>query len=236
MKLDYNRLSELLNSFGLSLKIENGNAIFVDVETNSPMKSYIVYKDGFAEGFADQEVKYITDANILLNGYPFYLENENKYFRLNIFAKNENIEVYEITKTERKEPHLYESSELKGNRRGYILEETTFRKATREDGTEYFGGDFISNVKFGVSEIDGSRGGGIIIHTDNNESASIYFKKDVTTGEIVPDIREEDFVEISQQEATQLIKKSRVLKDTMRIFCPILADNYSKAKTSGPKL
>ena len=43
MKLDYNRLSELLNSFGLSLKIENGNAIFVDVETNSPMKSYIVY-------------------------------------------------------------------------------------------------------------------------------------------------------------------------------------------------
>lgn len=76
MKLDYNRLSELLNSFGLSLKIENGNAIFVDVETNSPMKSYIVYK----EGFADQEVKYITDANILLNGYPFYLEKGKQIF------------------------------------------------------------------------------------------------------------------------------------------------------------
>lgn len=232
MKLDYNRLSELLNSFGLSLKIENGNAIFVDIETNSPMKSYVVYK----EGFADQEVKYITDANILFNGYPFYLGNENKYFRLNIFAKNENIKVYEITKTERKEPYLYESSELKGDRRGYILEETTFRKSTREDGTEYFDRDFISDVEFGVSEIDGSRGGGIIIHTDNNKSAGIYFKKDVTTGEIVPDIREEDFVEISQQEATQLIKQSRVLEDTMRILCPTLADNYSKAKTSGPKL
>lgn len=132
MKLDYNRLSELLNSFGLSLKIENGNAIFVDVETNSPMKSYIVYK----EGFADQEVKYVTDANILLSSYPFYLENENKYFRLKIFAKNENIEVYEITKTERKEPHLYESSELKTDRRTYTLEETTYKKHTRENGLE----------------------------------------------------------------------------------------------------
>ncbi len=58
MKLDYNRLSELLNSFGLSLRIENGNAVFVDVETNLPMKSYVVYK----EGFADQKVEYIADA------------------------------------------------------------------------------------------------------------------------------------------------------------------------------
>ena len=32
MKLDYNRLSELLNSFGISLKTENGSVIFVDVE------------------------------------------------------------------------------------------------------------------------------------------------------------------------------------------------------------
>ena len=45
MKLDYNSLSELLNSFWLSLKVENGNAVFVDVETNTPMKSYVVYKE-----------------------------------------------------------------------------------------------------------------------------------------------------------------------------------------------
>ena len=200
MKLDYNGLSELLNSFGLSLKVENGSAIFLDVETNSPMKSYVVYK----EGFADQKVEYISDANKLLNGWPFYLETENKYFRMNIGVKDENIKVYEITKTERKEPHLYESSELKADRRTYSLEETTYRRHTREDGTEYLSRDLISNVRFGAFEITGAREGGIVIHTDNKR-ADICFKKNAATGEIIPDFRDEDFEEISQQEAIELI-------------------------------
>ena len=149
MKLDYNRLSELLNAFGLSLKVENGNAIFVDGETNTPMKSYVVYK----EGFADQSVEYTTEANKLLNGWHFYVDAENKHFRLNIAVSEDTIKVYEITKTERKEPHLYESSELKTERRTFTLEETTYRRHTREDGSEYLGRDFISNVSFGANEI-----------------------------------------------------------------------------------
>lgn len=230
MKLDYNGLSELLNSFGLSLKVENGSAIFLDVETNSPMKSYVVYK----EGFADQKVEYISDANKLLNGWPFYLETKNKYFRMNIGVKDENIKVYEITKTERKEPHLYESSELKTDRRTYSLEETTYRRHTREDGTEYLSRDLISNVRFGAFEITGAREGGIVIHTDNKR-ADICFKKNAATGEIIPDFRDEDFEEISQQEAIELIEQSRIFKDTMRTLCPILAENYSNAKTSSIK-
>lgn len=230
MKLDYNRLNELLNSFGLFLKIENGSAIFVDVETNSPMKSYVVYK----EGLADQSVEYISDTNILLNGWPFYLEAENKHFKLNISVNGENIKVYEITKTERKEPHLYESSELKTDRRTYILEETTYRRHTREDGTEYLSRDFISNVRFGANEITDAREGGIVIHTDNKR-ADICFKKNATTGEITPDFRDEDFEEISQQEATELIEQSRIFKDTMKTLCPTLAKSYSNAKTSSVK-
>lgn len=227
MKLDYNRLSELLNAFGLSLKVENGNAVFVDVETNTPMKSYVVYK----EGFADQKVEYTTEANKLLNGWPFYVDAENKHFRLNIAVREDNIKVYEITKTERKEPHLYECSELKTDRRTYTLEETTYRRHTREDGSEYLSRDFISNVSFGANEITDAREGGIVIHTDNKR-ADVCFKKDVSTGEITPDFRDEDFEEISQQEATQLIEQSRVFKDTMRILCPTLADSYLNAKTN----
>lgn len=228
MKLDYNKLSELLNAFGLSLKVDNGNVVFVDAETNTPMKSYVVYK----EGFADQKVEYTTEANKLLNGWPFYVDAENKHFRLNISVKDDSIKVYEINKTERKEPHLYERTELKTDRRTYTLEETTYRKHTREDGSEYLSCDFISNVKFGVNEIVDSRVGGIVIHTDNNKRADVCFKKDITTGEIIPDIGEEDFVEISQQEATQLIEQSRIFKNTMRILCPTLAESYSNSKTN----
>lgn len=227
MKLDYSRLNELLNAFGLSLKVENGNAIFVDGETNTPMKSYVVYK----EGFADQSVEYTTEANKLLNGWPFYVDAENKHFRLNIAVRQDNVKVYEITKTERKEPHLYESSELKTDRRTYTLEETTYRRHTREDGSEYLSRDFISNVSFGANEITDSREGGIVIHTDNKR-ADVWFKKDTTTGEITPDFRDEDFEEISQQEATQLIEQSRIFKDTMQILCPKLAESYSNAKTN----
>ncbi len=139
--------------------------------------------------------------------------------------------MYEITKTERKEPHLYESSELKGDRRTYTLEETTYRRHTREDGTEYLSRDFISNVRFGVSEITDAREGEIVIHTDNKR-ADICFKRNATTGEINPDFRDEDFEEISQQEATELIEQSRVFKDTMRTLCPTLADSYSSTKTN----
>ena len=41
MRLNYDKLIELLNSFGLSLTIENGNAKFTDIETDMPMESYV---------------------------------------------------------------------------------------------------------------------------------------------------------------------------------------------------
>ena len=231
MKLDYNGLSELLNSFGLSFRTENGNAVFVDVETNLPMESSVVYK----EGFADQKVEVTSDANKLLNGYPFYLKNESKYFKLNIGISDENINVFEITKTEIKEPHLYESCSLKKNSTfSYSVEEMTYRNHTREDGTEYASCDFISNVKFTVNDIRDTRAGGLIVKKDN-KSANIWFKKNEPTGEITPDFRDEDFEEMSLQEATESIEQSKVFKSTIGILYPTLADSYANAKTSSVK-
>ena len=232
MKLDYNRLNELLNSFGLSLKVENGNAIFVDIETNTPMKSYVVYK----EGFADQKEEYTADAKTLLNGWPFYVDTENKHFRLNISVRDEGIKVYEITKNERKEPHLYERSELKADTRTFSLEESTFRRHTREDGSEYLSCDFISDVSFGVSEITDSREGGIKVIADNKRGG-IWFYRDRESGEIVQEFESTGVEEISQEETTQLIEQARILKDTMRTLCPVLTENYSNARTNsvGPK-
>ena len=177
------------------------------------------YIDSFSDEsdkiLLEQSKEYTADAKTLLNGWPFYVDTENKHFRLNILVRDEGIKVYEITKNERPPPHLYEKSELKAGTRTFTLEESTYRRHTREDGSEYFSYDFISNVIFGVSEITDSREGGIKVVADNKRGG-IRFYRDRESGGIVQDFESSGVEEISQEETMQLIEQARVLKDTMR--------------------
>ncbi len=223
-KLDYSRLNEVLNGFGLSLKVENGNAIFIDDETKTPMKLYAV----FNRGLDDESVKPITEAEKLLDGGFFYVDSEDKHFQIYISPLSNRLS--SITKTERKGPHLYERTKLTLEGLecpNIIVEESTFRRHTSEDGSEEPSCDYISDAIFAVDWRGKIPNLGQIKVVVGNKIGYIYLNYDPYSDEKIITYYETTGDEpLSKEEARQLIEQSQVLKNTIGILYPVFIDHY----------
>ena len=222
MFVNNDELNRLLNCFGLSLKIENGNAKFIDIETNQPMQSSI-------ETISTKVTT--SDARELLGGFPCYLHSDSKHYKLKIRVNSlydetdKDIRVSTISRIEMKEPNVYESCNFTGFDNGtrYAVKETKYIK---HDGNN----EVLSDILFNAGEIDYK--GGIIVMKDHNTRSDICFKESAVNGEITPDFKDEYFSEISLQETTELIDQSIVFKDTIDILCPKLSEAYANTKTN----
>lgn len=227
MFVNNNELNELLKCFGLSLKIENGNAIFTDIDTNQPMQSSI----------ATISTEVITsDASELLSGIPCYLHNDSKHYKLKIRINSlfdetdQDIIVSTISRIEMKEPNVYESCNFTGFDNGtrYAVKETKYIQHDGKDERRY--DEVLSDILFNAGELDYR--GGIIVMKDHNTRSDVCFKENAVTGEITPDFKDEYFSEISLQETMELIDQSIVFKDTVGILCPKLSEAYTNAKSN----
>ena len=231
MRLNYDKLIELLNSFGLSLIIENGNAKFTDIETDMSMESCIYY--------ADAEREIVNDIKILFDGYPFYVENENKKFKICVLGSDNNVKLFEAVKTVRKEPHIYEESKLVSKYStgiAYSFEKTLYERPVLEDGYESYGGNSLSYIRFYVEEMTDNRCGKIITMSpvigDNRKKNEMFFNKNLETDEITYVVDDDVIKTMSDEEAIQLIEQSQLFKDTINMLCPTLAENYLKVKVN----
>lgn len=229
MRLNYDKLIELLNSFGLSLIIENGNAKFADIETDMPMESCIYYAD------AGREI--VNDIKVLFDGYPFYVENENKRFKICALDSNTDLKIFEIAKTVQKEPHVYEESKLVSEystNPSYYFEKTLYERPVLEDDYESYGGITLSYVRFYANEITDNRCGKIItmspIIGGSRKKNEMFFSKNSETDEITYVVDDDVIKTMSDEEAIQIIEQSQLFKDTINMLCPILAENYLKVK------
>lgn len=233
MKINYDKLIELLNNFGLSLTIEGDNAIFTDIETDTPMKSYVGYK----KGYADQKVEYTADTKTLLNGWPFYVENENKMYQINILNKEDELEIFEITKTERTEPHVYEETSLICTIFGAFSFDKTIYEKHLKNGHETLGGEMLSHIRFFARETDYDNRWSTIVTSfpvcgANRKKNEMFFAKNPETDEMTYVADENTPKTMSDEEAIQLIEQHQLFKDTLNIFCPILAENYENIKAN----
>ena len=227
MFINNDELIKLLNCFGLSLKIENGNAIFTDIYTNQPMQSSI-------ETISKKMIT--SDARELLSGVPCYLHNDFKHYKLKIRINSlfdetdQDIRVSTISKIEMKEPNVYESCNFTGFDNGtrYAIKETKYIKHNGKDERRY--DEVLSDILFNASEIDYR--GGITVMKNHNTRSDVCFKESTVTGEISSDFKDEYFSEISLQKTMELINQSIVFKDTIDILCPKLSEAYSNAKTN----
>ena len=231
MRINYDKLIELLNSFGLSLRIENGYAKFTDMETDLPMESYVYY--------ADAGKKSANDIKLLFNSYPFYVENGNKRFKISVSDRDNTVRNLEITRTVRKEPHVYEESRLVSEystNTAYYFEKTLYERPVLKDGYESIGGITLSYVKFYVEEITDNRYGKLItmspVTGSNRRKNEMLFTKNLETDEITYVVDDDVIKTMSDEEAIQLIEQSQLFKDTMNMLCPTLAENYSKIKAN----
>ena len=228
MKLDYDKLIELLNVFGLSLTIKNGNAEFTDIETDMPMESCIYYAHG--------ERKVVNDMNVLFDGYPFSVENANKKFKICVLGSDTDAKVFEIVKTVQKEPHVYEETKLSSeySTNEYYFEKTLYERPLLDDGYESYGGITLSYVRIYAKEITDDKCGKIITMSPviggNRRKNEMFFNKNLKTGEITYVVDDDIVKTMSDEEVIQLIEQSQSFKDTMNILCPILAENYSIMK------
>ena len=110
----------------------------------------------------------------------------------------------------------------------------TYIKFTREDGTEYFGGQAISDTTFRVSEIYGNRNGNILVKQDDKK-AQLWFINNLN-GEIVSDFRTEDFNRITLSEAKKIIDASPMFKGVLSILNPEISRWYDDNKKDRPKI
>ncbi|MBR5662255.1 MAG: hypothetical protein IKX00_01225 [Bacilli bacterium] len=218
MTFDLNELNNVLNVFGVSLEIKDDVAIFIDNKSNSIMESYIVCK----EGFADQERHNAADTKTLFNGYPFYIKTKDLFLKLSIYRSKDKFMLTNISKVETIEPHKYEYTEMHVYGRSYELNEYTWVADLRKDGSEYLSGKTISLTSFHVLEPINQRFGRIQI-TNGKKKTAICYGKDIKTGEIKPYA---DFDQISKNNCKKLIDESRVFKETLKIFCPIVSSYY----------
>lgn len=232
MRLNYDKLIELLNSFGLSLTIENGNAKFTDIETDMPMESYVYLVHNGKEN--------ASDIKTLFNSYPFYVENENKRFKICVLGSDNDAKFFEITKTVRKEPHVYEESKLvseNGTNASYSFEKVLYERPVLKDGYESYGGITLSYIKFYAEEITDNKYGKIItmspVTGSNRKKNEMFFYKNLETDEITYVVDEDVVIKtMSDEEAIQIIEQSQLFKETMNILCPTLADKYSEVKAA----
>lgn len=222
MELGYIELNELLNLFGVSLRLEGSNAFFYDTDTNLQMTSHVYFEHLGKE--------FTSDVTTLFNGYPFYLGNETKKLKLNILIREKNIRVYEITKKEEIEPHLYEEYSLRGEWKSFVLDEDYYRADLREDGTEYpvRKEDCLSSVKF----VADKRQGGWMLVDKDKKWAELSFEKNKETGEVTFDFHDCGPEETNQQEVFGIIEQSGKFKDILNVCFPKLANKYSSVKSN----
>ena len=225
MIIDYDKFVELLNSLGLSLEVKKRIAKFTDVETGMPMESYVSYKEKENTG----------DVKELFTGWPFYVAADNKCYKLCFSFENNKIKLDELTKTTRLEPHVYEEIKLKHESDiSYSLEKITYEKPLLKSGYESLGGNLLSNIRFYACEETDYKIGKIItmspISGPNRKKNEMFFSKDEDAVLIDHTVCDDITKVMSYEEAIKLIEESQLFKDTMNMFCPIVAEKYSQIK------
>ena len=223
MKVEYRELFELLSAFGITLKINGKKATFIDAETNQPMEVYRVIKN--------ERKEYTDKVDVLFNGWPFFVVGPTKSFKINIGIRDDRIRVSKITKQEKLESHLYETSEFESDKfNQFCFHERTYRYPVDEMGRESYFFDTLSCVTFNVSEIVPAETGELRITKPNKDFAYAWYVEDKETGEIIK--IDDYYEEINQQEFVDLIEHSRVFKNIMNISCPKLTKQYEIIKNN----
>ena len=215
---DFDKLNELLNIFGLSLRIENGCCFFTDIETGIELSPYI-YLECYGK-------EYTNDAETLLNSYSFYLKTRNKVYELGICARKDTFIVGSIYKREMVEPDFCEEIHLKSDNRECKLKEKTYNY----DENACPRVTNFNEVNFSTSElIDPAQSVITIKNPDFSRYTELWFDKNKNTGEIYL-MNTSELDTISQEDAISLIEQSRMFKDVMRLFSPKTLEGYTNSK------
>lgn len=213
MIFDIAKLNELLNIFGITIMYENNTISFIDNKTNYLMKPYYIEKEN-----DKNKEKVSGDATEILDGFPFCLDADSRRYELDIKMEDDKFFVDSITRTEMKDPSVYEECSIKFNDTLFGLNEKIYKK---EEGKENI---ILSDIRYAAREIDKVSSNsylGLISVKDVQDETyyEMWFDQNILVSDNVNGM--------DKEKAMILIDYSRVFKSTIDVLCPKLFENYN---------
>ena len=243
MILELNKLNEIFKLFGFSLKLVEGKAVFTDLETDLPMKSFLDYHDLCSK---DHFFTYTDDAYEIF--YPkaygdgetsLCLESGSSYFVLGIKPKDrylrcstnkkeivyDSFRFFNIQKTKKVEDNLYEYLQLsyKPLYRFELIEEVFIEGENKSLSSIYFKAPIMTRKHDNDIYIY-HKGNRFNMNFDNYEKEGIINIK--KWGSLYP---------ITFTEAVELIEQSTLFENLIKLFTPTLFEHYSDVKNGSVK-